>query len=150
KPLRYTSTNGEINGFNALLLRLLDGRHTIVLLNNTGETQLVTMAENIVRVLYDLPVAEPEPRLIDRFFEQLATGPVSEAVEFYRSQRASDPDDYLFFPWPVRMLGQQMLREGKTALAAKLLELNAETHPADARTQQLLAEVRRRREEARE
>lgn len=150
KPLRYTSTNGEINGFNALLLRLLDGRHTIVLLNNTGETQLVTMAENILRVLYDLPVAEPEPRLIDRFFEQLATGSVSEAVEFYRSQRASNPDDYLFFPWPVRMLGQQMLREGKTALAATLLELNAETHPADARTQQLLAEVRRRREEARE
>ena len=140
-PLRYVATNGEINGFNALLLRLPDDRHTVVLLNNTGETNLLEIAQNIVRILYDLPYSEPRPRIVDVFYWKLKRS-FSEAATFYRARRQSAPDDYLFFPWPLRIFGQQLLRDGRRSLAAGVLALNLETHPSDVRTLELLAAAR--------
>ncbi len=50
---------GGINGFNTILVRLVEDRHFIVLLNNTGGTKLNDMAKNINRILYDIPVELP-------------------------------------------------------------------------------------------
>ena len=52
---------GGINGFNTLIKRLVDDRHLIVLLNNTGGTKLEEMSRAIAGILYgkayDLPKA---------------------------------------------------------------------------------------------
>ena len=52
---------GGINGFNTLIKRLVDDRHLIVLLNNTGGAKLEEMSRSIAAILYgktyDLPKA---------------------------------------------------------------------------------------------
>lgn len=55
------SHEGGINGFNTLETRLIGDRSLIVLLNNTGGTQLEEMAKNIAGILYDKPYAVTPP-----------------------------------------------------------------------------------------
>lgn len=141
---RYVATNGEINGFNTLLLHLPADDHTIVLLNNTGETNLIDIALNAVRILYDGEVPDPEPSLRDRFFSLLRDWPAETAYAFYREQRDQQPGDYLFFPWPMRIVAGQLTREGRHDEAIELLRLNLETNPGDSRSLIALAEAQSR------
>lgn len=131
---RYTATNGEINGFNAVMIRLPDAGHLIVLLNNTGETDLFGIAGNLMRILYDLPVTPPAPRLRDTFVALLRDESFDAAISFYRDQRESNPRDYLFFPWPMRILAGQLIKDGRYSDAIALLHLNLETNPNDSRS----------------
>ena len=137
----YMATNGEVNGFNAVLLRIPEDRHLVVLLNNTGETDLFGLATNIVRVLYDLPATYPEPQLRDVFYSKLNKESVEAAFSFYREQRNRNPDDYLFFPWPMRILAGQLIEDGRIDDATDILLLNLETNPRDARSLILLAQT---------
>jgi CubicO group peptidase (beta-lactamase class C family) len=138
---RYMATNGEINGFNAALLRLPDDQHFVVLLNNTGETNLFDIASNIVRILYDLPATRPVPQLRDAFYAKLRDESVETAFSFYREQRKSQPDDFLFFPWPMRILAGQYIHDGRYDYAIDILRLNLETNPNDSRSLVLLAQA---------
>jgi CubicO group peptidase (beta-lactamase class C family) len=138
---RYMATNGEINGFNAFLLRLPDDDNFIVLLNNTGETDLAGIASNVLRVLYDVPATPPEPQLRDIFYAKLRDGPDKAAFSFYREERKSQPDNYLFFPWPLRILASQFMQDGHYDDAINILRLNLETNPNDSRSFVALAQA---------
>lgn len=139
--LRYMASNGEINGFNALLLRLPDADDLVVLLNNSGETDLFGIAANILRLLNDIPIENPEPRLRDAFIARLRDDSLDSAVSFYREQRETRPDDYLFFPWPMRILAGQLLEDGRADEAIVLLNLNLETNLQDVRSMLMLAQA---------
>jgi CubicO group peptidase (beta-lactamase class C family) len=139
---RYVATNGEINGFNALLVRVPGDNHLIILLNNTGETKLSAMAENIMRVLYDLAPNNVNVRLRDTFYEKLRGDSLDAAIDFYRANRELNPRNYLFFPWPLRILAVQLISDQQYSKAIAILELNLETNPYDAKSVELLAEVR--------
>jgi len=138
---RYMATNGEINGFNAFLLRLPDDENFIVLLNNTGETDLLGIASNVLRILYDVPATPPEPQLRDVFYAKLRDGLDEAAFSFYRERRKSQSDDYLFFPWPLRILAGQLMRDGRYDDAINILRLNLETNPNDSRSFVSLAQA---------
>jgi CubicO group peptidase (beta-lactamase class C family) len=136
---RYVATNGEINGFNATMVRIPDDNHLIILLNNTGETDLSAMAENILRVLYDLMPKDVDRRLRDVFYRMLQQESLDAAIEFYREQREKSPRDYLYFPWPLRILTGQLINDGRYDDAISILELNLETNPQDAKSIEMLA-----------
>ena len=135
------ATNGEINGFNAVMVRLPDDKHLAILLNNTGETDLFAIATNIIRVLYDLAPIDPAPRLRDVFYRKLQEDSLEVAIAFYREQRENSPRDYIFFPWPMRILAGQLIRGGRYDDAIALLLLNLETNPNDARSFVILAQA---------
>jgi CubicO group peptidase (beta-lactamase class C family) len=141
---RYMATNGEINGFNALLVRIPEDDHLIILLNNTGETNLSAMAENIMRVLYDLAPDNVYARLRDTFYKKLRQESLGAAIEFYRENREINPSDYLYFSWPLRILAAQMISDTQYDSAIAILELNIETNPYDSRSVEILAQARLR------
>ena len=141
---RYVAANGEINGFNALLLHLPADDRTIVLLNNTGETDLTGIAADVLRLLDDIEVPAPEPLLRDRFYALLRDAPAETAYAFYREQRTKQPNDYLFFPWPMRIVAGQLMHEGRHDEAIGLLQLNLETNPKDSRSLVALAQAQTR------
>ena len=138
---RYMATNGEINGFNAVMLRLPDDKHLAILLNNTGETDLFAIATNIIRVMYNLAPIDPVVRLRDVFYRKLQEDSLAVAIAFYREQREKSPRDYIFFPWPMRILAGQLIRDGRYDDAIALLLLNLETNPNDARSYVILAQA---------
>lgn len=139
--VRTVSTNGEVNGYNALLIRVVETRQTIILLSNTGETDLGNMAVNILRVLNGEQVQQPMPRTRDGFYEALQQQGVDAAIAFYREHRETDPNDYIYFRWPLRILASQLIDDDRVEDATRFLELNLETHPDDARSQQMLAGI---------
>jgi len=141
---RYIAVNGEINGFNALLLHVPADDRTIILLNNTGETDLTGIATNVLRLLDDIEVPDPQPLLRDRFYALLRDEPAEAAYAFYREHRAKQPNDYLFFPWPMRIVAGQLLHEGRYDEAIGLLQLNLETNPNDSRSLIALAQAQTR------
>jgi len=51
---------GGITGFNTLLVRLVEDKHFIVLLNNTGTTKLNEMAIGINLILFDMEYELPK------------------------------------------------------------------------------------------
>lgn len=55
-----TLHGGGINGFNTLIVRIIDDKHLIVLLNNTGRSQLGEIAKKIMAILYHKPYRLPE------------------------------------------------------------------------------------------
>ena len=141
---RYVATNGEINGFNASIVRIPADNHLIILLNNTGETDLSAMAENILRVLYELTPKDVDRRLRDVFYRMLQQESLDAAIEFYREQREKKPRDYLYFPWPLRILTGQLMNDGRYDDSVSVLELNLETNPQDAKSIEMLEEARLR------
>ena len=60
KTVPSLSHEGGINGFNTLIVRLVNDKDLIVLLNNTGGTKLEEMAKNIASILYGNPYDPPE------------------------------------------------------------------------------------------
>jgi Flp pilus assembly protein TadD len=94
-----------------------------------------------VRVLNNLEVTSPAPQLRDAFYRKLRKESVDAAFSFYREQRTDNPDDYLFFPWPMRILAGQLIQDGRIDDATAVLLLNLETNPSDARSHILLAQA---------
>ena len=137
----YMATNGEVNGFNAVLLRIPEDKQLVVLLNNTGETDLFGLASNIVNILHDLPATSPTPQLRDEFYGKFREESIGAAFSFYREQRNRNPDDYLFFPWPMRILAGQLIQDGRIGDATAVLSLNLETNPGDSRSHVLLGQA---------
>lgn len=138
---RYVSTNGQINGFNAIMVRIPADEHLIILLNNIGETDLSSMVENIIRVLYDLKPNDVQPRIRDVFFRKLQRDSLAAAISFYREQREEHPRDYIFFPWPLRILAGQLMSDGRYDDAIAILELNLESNPNDAKSFEALGDA---------
>lgn len=141
---RYAATNGEINGYNAVMIRVPDAGQLVVLLNNSGETILFDIASNVLRVLNGLPATDPSPTLRDVFLTRLDADSLESAAAYYRRQRDIARNDALFFPWTMRITAGHLIAGGRYADAIGVLELNLETNPNDVRSLDLLATAQMR------
>jgi CubicO group peptidase (beta-lactamase class C family) len=141
--LQIVSTNGEVNGYNALLVQTIETDQTIVLLSNAGETDLSGMAVTMLQLLNGQRPDLPSLRTRDIFYRALQEQGVQAAIEVYHSYRDDDPNDYIYFRWPLRILAQQLMNDKRFDDAIQFLELNLETHPDDTRTKQMLNAAQR-------
>ena len=117
-------------------------QQTIILLSNIGETDLSGMAVTMLELLHGAQPDLPMPRTRDAFYLALQEQGVEAAIAVYRDHRNEDPNDYIYFRWPLRILAQQLLDDKRTEDAVQFLELNLETHPDDARTERMLRSIR--------
>lgn len=138
QSVRVLSTNGEVNGYNALLIRSIESRRTVILLNNTGEADLFAIATNVLQLLNGESAEQPVPRTRDGFYLALQEQGVDAAIRYYREQRDNDPGDYIYFRWPLRILATQLTNDDRREDAIKVLRLNLESHPDDAQSARML------------
>ena len=127
--VRVVSHGGGINGFNTRITRLVDDRHLIVLLNNTGGTRLDEMTRKIIRVLYDQPYdlpKEPISRVLTRTLREKG---VESAVQQYRELKESQPEAYNFAERELDRLGYSLLGAGRVKEAVEILKLNVVAFP---------------------
>ena len=140
----FVATSGELNGFNSLFVYLPENEQVVVLLNNTGETNLVQMAINILGTINGQPPAQPEPRLRDTLYRLLGEGSMDAVADFYRSEREKGVNDYIFAPWALRIVAIQLSEDGRIDDAITMLTLNLETNPDDAASGEMLSDLRDR------
>jgi CubicO group peptidase (beta-lactamase class C family) len=123
--VRVISHGGSIYGFNSLIVRLVDDKNLIVLLNNTGNTNLSEIAGKIERILYDQPYEMPQKPLIDNLAEKVDEEGIASGIEFFKS---SLKDGKKFSEGAMNNLGYVYLSQKKYNEAIGIFKLNVETY----------------------
>jgi CubicO group peptidase (beta-lactamase class C family) len=120
---------GDAPGFNARIVRLVDDRHLIVLMHNTGHTDLHGISRGIANILYDLPYDRPKQSIARTLLQTIMEQDAASAVEQYHRLEKEQPDGYDFSEGELNVLGYQLLESGKNAEALEIFRLNAEAFP---------------------
>jgi CubicO group peptidase (beta-lactamase class C family) len=141
REIAFTSHGGGINGFNTLIDRLVEQRHLIVLLNNTGGTVLGEMAAGITRILYDEPYDLPKKSIARALYKTVGEKGLEAAVREYHELKKDKPKEYDFSPAELNMLGYAFFEADKVDDAIKIFQLNIEAYPENANGYDSLAEA---------
>lgn len=139
--LMTTAHGGGINGFNTLITRLIDDRHLIVLLNNTGGTNLGDMTQAIVNILYDKPYQLPKQSIAQVIYKTIKEKNIDAAINQYRDLKQTQADAYNFRETELNDLGYHLLAKQKVKEAIEIFKLNVEAFPDAFNTYDSLGEA---------
>ena len=139
--IKVISHGGGINGFNTLISRLVEDKHLIVLLNNTGGTELASMNTGIVNILYDKPYDLPRKSITDAIFKTIMESGIETAVNQYHELKKNSPTDYNYQEAELNRLGYIMLSMEKLNEAIEVFKLNVEAYPEASNTYDSLGEA---------
>jgi CubicO group peptidase (beta-lactamase class C family) len=134
--------NGGINGFNTLIVRMVNDRRLIVLLDNAEDGQyLDKMSRGIMSVLYDQPVETPRRSINEKLIGKILEADVAAAIKEYRAVKAGPTASEIdFSEGELNRLGYQLLQMKKVAEAIEIFKLNVEMYPQSANTYDSLGE----------
>ncbi len=135
------SHGGGINGFNTLIVRLVDQKHLVVLFNNTGGTRLGEMALGIRAILFGQQPAAPKRPLAEALYKVLSEKGAGAAVEQYREWKKKEPEAYDFREGELNRLGYELLRSKRVKDAIEVFQLNVEAYPKSSNVYDSLAEA---------
>jgi CubicO group peptidase (beta-lactamase class C family) len=139
--LQTISHGGGINGFNTLITRLIDDKYLIVLLNNTGGTDLKRMNLGITNILYDKPYAPPEKSIAAELYKLILEKDIASAIKQYHDLKNTKPDNYNFKEYELNRLGYQLLGDKKIDAAIEIFKLNIESYPESSNVYDSLGEA---------
>jgi tetratricopeptide (TPR) repeat protein len=141
REVSFVGYGGGINGFNTLIDRYVDDKHLIVLLNNTGGTNLGEMSTAIGRILYSEPYDQPKKSIARTLYKTVREKSLEAAISQYRELKKASPQGFDFRPAELNQLGYALLQVERIEDAIQVFELNIEAYPADANGYDSLAEA---------
>ena len=141
REIPFVAHGGGINGFNTLIERYVDDRHLIVLLNNTGGTNLGEMSTGIGRILYGEPYDPPKKSIARTLYETMREKNPEAAISRYRELKKASPQAFDFRPTELNQLGYALLQAERVDDAIKIFQLNIEAYPDYANGYDSLAEA---------
>jgi len=124
--LNIIEHGGSINGFNSLVLRITNSKDLIVLLNNTGNTSLNEISDEIIDILYEQPYDMPEKPLLQSFTEIMNEKGIDAANDFYNKKIEEGekiPEG------SMNMLGYSYLGKKQYKDAIDIFKLNVKAYP---------------------
>ena len=123
--------NGGINGFSTTIVRLVNDKRLIVLLDNTERGQyLDKIASNIASILYDQPYEAPKQSIADTLLKTILGKDFASAITQYRQLKAgSAASQYDFGETELNTLGYQLLQMQKVTDAIEIFKLNVAAYP---------------------
>ncbi len=133
---------GAIFGFSSYLERLPDEGHFVVILSNTPEADLGSLAEGIIDVIYGKRPELPKRSLTREMYSTLIGKGAAEAIKQYREIKAAEPADYEFDPQELNQLGYHLLNNKRMMEAAvEIFKLNVAEFPTYANGYDSLGEA---------
>jgi tetratricopeptide (TPR) repeat protein len=127
--LNVISHSGDINGFNSRIFRLVDDKHLIVVLNNTGNTDMRGICTAITNILYDLPYELPKISIALTIGKIILKSGVDAAIKKYIELKLTKEDEYNFVESQLNILGYQLLAMNRVKDAIEIFKLNVEEYP---------------------
>ncbi len=118
---------GAVNGFNTSVIRIPKNKHLVLLLNNTGFTNLDAMQNNILKILYDQPFDLPKISVAYVFGRTLVTTSLENALKRY-AEIKKQPTYYLN-EGEINGLGYGMIATGRIREAIAVFNLNVIEYP---------------------
>ena len=135
--------NGGINGFNTIIIRMVNDKRLIVLLDNAEHGQyLDKIAGTIMSVLYDQPYDAPKKSIATTLNGIIQTKDVASAINEYRALKSGPTAaEYDFAETELNQLGYQLLQTKKVSDALEIFKLNVEMYPQSANAYDSLGEA---------
>ena len=117
---------GAVNGFNSLIERFTDDKNLIVLLNNTGATDLQDIAKHIEKILYNEKYEMPEEPIVIKFARKISDDGVDNAIKYIKN--LSPEESKKLNERDINNLGYSLLNTGQTKEAIKIFKLNIDKY----------------------
>ena len=137
--LKVIQHGGGINGFNTLIYRLPTDKNLIVLLNNTGGTNLNEMTESIRSILYNQAFKAPKKSLAFELLDSFSEKGIKAGLSTY-NQFKNDPT-YAIKEGDMNNVGYELLQNGKIKEAIEIFKINVETYPKEGNVYDSLGEA---------
>jgi CubicO group peptidase (beta-lactamase class C family) len=139
--LTLITHSGGINGFNAYIGRLIDDKHLIVILNNTGSAPMGEMRDNIVQILYDREFNYPKKPIGNHILTVIEEEGIDPAIETYKVLKEEEQESFNFGEGELNTLGYMLLRNNQVDEAIKVFQLNIEEYPKAFNTYDSMGEA---------
>lgn len=123
------SHTGGINGFNTIIFRLIQDRHLVVLLNNTGSANLGSISRTITNILYNRPYKLPQVSIGETIGRTILKDGIGKALQLYRDLKETQSATYNFAEGELNTLGYQLLGMNRVNDAIEIFKLNVEMFP---------------------
>ena len=130
---------GGINGFNTLITRIPADQNLVVLLNNTGGTNLSEMSRNLIKILYDQPYELPQRSLANYLMEKIYEKGLDAAMKDFEKLKASK--EYILRENELNAVGYQFMGTGKLKEAIAVFKLNVDEFPESSNVYDSLGEA---------
>ena len=140
QPVPIIRHSGGINGFATVIVRLVNQKNLIVLLDNTGQN-LGRLVESITNILYEQPYNLPKMSFVAVLDKTIREKGVEAGIAEYRKLKATQSATYDFREPELNTLGYQLLRSGKQKEAVEIFKLNIAEYPQAFNTYDSLAEA---------
>ena len=127
--VQVISHDGDINGFNTIIYRLIKNNHLIVIFNNTGVTHLGGVSRAITNILYDKPYKLPKISIAELLGKTIMNRDIEIAIKQYHDLKINQQDVYNFAESELNILGYQLLGIEKVKEAIDIFKLNVEEFP---------------------
>lgn len=142
QKLKVISHSGGINGFNSLMVRAVDKRQTVIILDNVGFGQYQgKITDAIISILNDLPPELPKRSIAGALYKIVVDKDVATAIAEYRKLKAANSPTYDFSEGELNTLGYQLVGLKRQKDAIEIFKLNVEMYPAAANPYDSLGEA---------
>jgi tetratricopeptide (TPR) repeat protein len=137
--------NGGINGFSTSIVRMVDNKRLVVLLDNTEQGgHLDQIAGQVMSILYDQPYESPKRSIADLLLSTIVKTDVASGIKQYRELKtAPSAAEYNFAETELNSLGYRLLQMRKIADAIEIFKLNVEMYPQSFNAYDSLGEAYR-------
>lgn len=132
------SHGGGINGFNTIIVRDIEQKILVVLLNNTGGTNLGEISADIMAIIYDKPFENPKKNLVTALKDLIFKG---GTINVGQMEVIANSDKYEIDEGDLNRLGYEFLNDDKKKTAIEVFKLYVVLFPESSNAYDSLGEA---------
>ena len=121
---------GAINGFKTSLIRIPTNKQLVVLLDNTGSSNLVAMQNDILKILYNQPFDLPKVSVAYVLGNAIQNNSLADALNQY--EKIKKQPAYTLNERDINQMGYNLIGVGKIKEAIALMNIDVIQFPRSA------------------
>lgn len=138
---KVTRHSGGINGFNTLIVRFVDDKHLIVLLNNFSPSNLNNIVSKIGNILYGIEYEFPKRSLAEVFSKTVVTEGINKGLKQFKELNEKNSEEYYINEGEINNFGYVLIELNRIDDAIEIFKLNIELFPEAFNTYDSLGEA---------
>ncbi len=141
QPVTVITHGGGINGFTTTIVRFPKEKNLIVILDNTGSSNLNRLSDRLAKIIYNQPYEPLKQSIAEVVEKTIGEKGIDAAVAEYRELKAKQAGKYDFAEPELNALGYELMGMGKMKEAVEVFKLNVEAYPQGFNTYDSLGEA---------
>jgi tetratricopeptide (TPR) repeat protein len=119
----------------------VENQQLIVLLNNTGGTDLNSMSRGLKNILYGEPYDPPKKPIGEELYKMLESEGLEAAIAHFEELKSNQPEKFDLRESELNNLGYTLISEERLDEAIAIFQLNVKSYPGSANVYDSLGEA---------